>query len=251
MSGQKTQNSQFFIMNFHHTLEIYNRKTPEIVVPIIIEKFKPESVLDVGCGIGTWLSVFRDLGVHSIFGVDGDWVDRNLLSQFIDEKYFLGFDLSGELNLHKKFDTVLSLEVAAHISEEFADNFVRNLVNHGDVIVFSAAIPFQDGENHLNKQWPSYWIEKFAKFKLYPDNFLRKMLWENEDIEYWYRQNILVFTRDYPKYDFFDMVHPTFFLRRINTLNEVINDMESGSYSLRFYIRILIKKILKKLKVSG
>lgn len=235
-------------MQFNHNLKTYNTKAAEIVVPIIVEKFKPDSVLDVGCGIGTWLSVFRDFGVKSILGVDGDWVDRSLLRKFIDEENFLNFDLRNELFLGKKFDLVLSLEVAEHIEEEYANNFVKSLVNHGEIIVFSAAIPFQGGENHLNEQWPSYWIEKFAKFQLYPDNSLRSRIWEIKDIEFWYRQNIIVFTKEFKKNGVFDLVHPEHYLQKINALKTKIEDFENGRYDARFYIYVLLKKFLRKLK---
>ena len=238
-------------MHFNHTLDTYNRTAAEIVVPIIMEAFKPESVLDVGCGIGTWLSVFRDLGVKTVLGVDGGWVDRNLLRKFIEEEYFLSADLRYELNLDRKFDLVISLEVAEHISDEYADDFVKSLVNHGNVIVFSAAIPLQEGENHVNEQWPSYWIEKFARFQLYPDNFLRRMIWDNERIEYWYRQNILVFTKAKPSDAIYDIVHPEPYLRKVIALRSKVDDIENGRFGAGYYLGILFKKIERKIKFSG
>src|ERR1039458_216669 len=33
----------------------------------------------IGCGDGTWLSVFRKLAVDDILGIDGDYVTRDLL----------------------------------------------------------------------------------------------------------------------------------------------------------------------------
>ena len=60
--------------------------------------------------------------------------------------------------MNRKFDLVLSLEVAEHLPSECAEAFVESLVNLGPVILFSAAIPYQGGENHVNEQWPEYWV---------------------------------------------------------------------------------------------
>jgi 2-polyprenyl-3-methyl-5-hydroxy-6-metoxy-1,4-benzoquinol methylase len=61
------------------------------------------------------------------------------------------------LDLEKEFDLVVSLEVAEHLPASAADQFVNTLVKHGKKILFSAAIPGQGGQDHLNEQWPDYW----------------------------------------------------------------------------------------------
>jgi hypothetical protein len=32
-----------------------------------------------------------------------------------------------------------------------------------EVVLFSAAIPFQGGVGHINEQWPDYWVKYFSK----------------------------------------------------------------------------------------
>ena len=49
------------------------------VVPHVLELLKPESVVDVGCGVGSWLAVFREHGIDDFLGVDGAYVDLDLL----------------------------------------------------------------------------------------------------------------------------------------------------------------------------
>ena len=41
------------------------------VLPIVSELVSVKSVCDVGCGVGTWLSVWKTLGVEDIYGIDG------------------------------------------------------------------------------------------------------------------------------------------------------------------------------------
>ena len=72
-------------------------------------------------------------------------------------------DLTHPLQLDRQFDLVLSLEVAEHIPAGRAATFIDSLVRHGDAILFSAAIPRQGGEQHINCQWPSWWAELFTQ----------------------------------------------------------------------------------------
>ncbi len=39
----------------------------------------PDSLLDAGCGTGTWLRAAQELGVNNIFGVDGIAVEADQL----------------------------------------------------------------------------------------------------------------------------------------------------------------------------
>jgi SAM-dependent methyltransferase len=168
-------------------------KSAKEVVPLVIDLIKPKSVIDVGCGIGAWLSVFREYGISDIFGIDGEWVDKSLL--LIPEDKFLVFDLKKPLQINRKFDLVISLEVAEHLPKEFAETFIDSLAKLGDVILFSAAIPFQGGTHHLNEQWPDYWAEKFFKRGFFVVDCIRKKIWKNENVDFWYAQNILLFVK--------------------------------------------------------
>jgi hypothetical protein len=56
---------------------------------------------------------------------------------------------------------VQSLEVAEHLDAQAADEFVDNLVRHGRLILFSAALPGQGGERHINEQPLDDWRSRF------------------------------------------------------------------------------------------
>jgi hypothetical protein len=45
------------------------------VVPLVLELLPVSSVVDVGCGVGTWLSVFRERGISDVLGLDGTYVN--------------------------------------------------------------------------------------------------------------------------------------------------------------------------------
>ncbi|MFC1715271.1 class I SAM-dependent methyltransferase [Candidatus Poribacteria bacterium] len=184
---------QPFTEHYYENLREGSRRSAREIIPLILELIQPQSVIDIGCGIGTWLSVFRQLGVEDVFGIDGDYVDREMLE--IPVEWFSTFDLKRPLQLDRQFDLVLSLEVAQHIPKESAEIFVESLTKLGPIIVFSAAIPFQGGKKHVNEQWPDYWTEHFRKKGYIAIDCIRKRIWQNENVEWWYAQNMFVFVR--------------------------------------------------------
>jgi len=175
---------------YQHSRE-RSRRSAEEIIPYVLKLTEPLSVVDVGCGVGTWLSVVREHGILDYLGVDGNWVDRTNLE--IPEDRFLSFDLTGPLQLNRRFDLVISVEVAEHLPSNCAEVFVESLTRLGPVILFSAAIPFQGGTHHVNEQWPEYWHEHFKKYRYAVIDCVRDKIWQNEKIDWWYAQNILIF----------------------------------------------------------
>jgi SAM-dependent methyltransferase len=149
------------------------------------------SVLDVGCGDGRWLAAARDLGVEDVQGVDGPWTERDRLVIPAEAVHIQ--DLSGPLDLGRRFDLAISLEVAEHVAGEYAEQFVDNLARHADVVLFGAAIPHQGGFRHLNERWQSYWAGLFQTRGLRRFDPLRARLWDDPEVHYWYKQNMLVY----------------------------------------------------------
>jgi hypothetical protein len=130
-------------------------------------------------------------GATDVQGVDGPYVDQDKLH--IPKQRFLAGDLARPLTLNRQFDLVQSLEVAEHLPETAADQFVDSLVRHGRLVLFSAATPGQGGENHINEQPWEYWREKFFKrdFELF--DFFRPRLTSNRAVYIWYRHNTFLF----------------------------------------------------------
>jgi len=171
------------------------RYPAEEIVSLFIEEFgEVNSAIDVGCGVGTFLSVIKEKGCSSIKGIDGPWVDPKLLQ--IDERYFEVRDLSGKLTAEQKFDLAICLEVAEHVPESNADELIRFLCKSGKYVLFSAAIPGQGGENHVNEQWQEYWSEKFRANGYEARDSIREIIWDSSRIPYWYSQNLLVFSTE-------------------------------------------------------
>ena len=94
------------------------------------------TVLDVGCGAGAWLSVWKQNGCQ-ITGLDGDYVDP--AAMLIDQNEFNSTDLSKPFAVGTKFDLCQCLEVAEHLPHSAAAGFVSTLCESADIVLFSAA----------------------------------------------------------------------------------------------------------------
>jgi len=163
------------------------------ILPLVKRYIDPASVVDVGCGTGTWLKIWRDLGVENVIGIDGDYVDRNKL--LIPQERFLSMDLAAPKHLDDQFDLVQSLEVAEHLPPASAETFISFLCSLGPVILFSAAIPYQGGTNHVNEQWPAYWADLFSRHDYLPFDVIRDHVWDNGKVDRWYAQNTFLFVK--------------------------------------------------------
>ena len=180
-----------YTREFYASHEAGARSSAGVVVPMVMELLSPRSVVDVGCGTGVWARAFRDQGVEDVVGIDGGHLDPSILE--IPSEGFLPLDLSEPFRLDRRFDLVVCLEVAEHLPEPSAGGFVASLVGLGDVVLFSAAIPHQGGTDHLNEQWAEYWAERFAGHGYVAVDRLRRRVWGDPRVEWWYQQNLLLF----------------------------------------------------------
>lgn len=180
-----------YTTDFYRRRDDNTRASAEAMVPLVLELCEPRSVVDLGCGVGTWLDVFRQHGVEDVFGLEGDWVDRERL--VIPRDRFLACDLRSPVDLGRRFDLAASLEVAEHLPPGCAAAFVDSLTTLAPVVLFSAAVPFQGGRDHLNERWPSWWAELFAARGYAAADVVRPALWNRPEVRVWYAQNTLLY----------------------------------------------------------
>lgn len=160
-------------------------------LPVILDALHPNSVLDVGCGRGAWLSVWQELGIKKICGIDGDYVSKKKL--LIPDHHFLAHNLIQPFDLSQNFDLVQCLEVAEHLPESSAKTFIASLVNHSKIVLFSAAPKGQGGDQHINEQNYEYWRKIFSEHSYMPIDFIRPIIKNNKEIEPWYRYNSILY----------------------------------------------------------
>ena len=176
---------------FYDKIADGSRRSASCVVPVVISLMPGiRSIVDLGCGNGTWLAEFRRAGIPNIYGLDhGAGVGARLV---IKPEFYRSVDLATPTEVDKR-DLCMSIEVAEHIPEDASDIFVDNLTRASQRILFSAAAPGQLGHDHVNEQPPGYWIEKFLRrgFKCF--DVIRPIIWEDKRVCWWYRQNIMLF----------------------------------------------------------
>jgi len=203
-----------------------------VVVPIVNGFFQPLSVLDVGCGVGGWLKVFTTLGVRDILGIDGDYVDRRLLQIPADQ--FRAADLSALRDVGRRFDLACSLEVAEHLPGRCAEQFVAMLVGAAPVVMFSAAVPYQGGTDHINEQWQSYWCGLFQKHGYVALDCVRPRIFGDERVEWWYRQNTLIYCEPSKRPEGLTAVSDAYSLDRVDpAVLRFTQHPESGKKAVR------------------
>lgn len=166
-------------------------RSARVIAPLLLERLRVHSVVDVGCGIGTWLRAFEELGIRKLAGFDGDYVDRSKFQ--VDEEFFRPADLQKPLPLECRYDLALCLEVGEHLPEASAATLVESLTRAADVVLFSAAIPGQGGTHHINEQWPRFWFDLFNARDYVARDWVRPLVWDNSDVEWWYAQNMIVY----------------------------------------------------------
>lgn len=245
-------------IDYHHGANRHTLEGAFAALSKLLGDQKPGSLLDVGCGTGTWLKAAQELGVPEVFGVDGVAVSEG--DFLVPKKLFRLVNLEHDWKLERRFEVALCLEVAEHLSAEASPILVRSLVAHADMIFFSAACPGQEGEHHVNCQWPIYWQDLFNREGFCCDDSPRWRLWEDERIEPWYRQNLFMATKDAgqagsePRIQ--RALHPSMFagnampdMSRIRP--GIIAQVEQGSQSIGWYLSIPFRGMLAKLRRAG
>lgn len=169
-----------------------SQRSAEVVLPIVFELIRPTSIVDVGCGVGTWLAAATGLGVTDVMGLDGAYaVDAGLR---VDRASFTPTNLAESIpSLGRRFDLAMSLEVAEHLPAARSDGFVTDLCALADVVLFSAAIPGQLGTDHINLDLQHRWADRFGQHGYVAFDIVRPRIWHDGDVEVFYRQNAIVY----------------------------------------------------------
>ncbi len=179
------------------------------ILGIVRDHIPFRSVADFGCGTGTWLAVaLRDYGAERAIGFEGDWMQPEWLDDPLIQLHSHDLEQAARPG---QVDLAVSLEVAEHLSPGRAESFVSDLCQAAPAVLFGAAIPGQGGVGHVNEQWQSYWAELFAVQGYKCSDAVRPLVWDEKELPYWYRQNILLYSKnalEAPSPAILNLVHP-------------------------------------------
>lgn len=166
------------------------------IITHLVTHFQPASVVDVGCGRGTWLKVLGESGATKLLGIDGPW---NTQADMIDQDIiFQQEDLNNpaSIQIDEQFDLAISLEVAEHLKPLVSSAFIKKIASFSDVVLFSAAYWKQGGKDHINERQHSFWAEEFNKYGFQPFDLFRPVFWGDKDVRFWYQQNCFLYVKD-------------------------------------------------------
>jgi hypothetical protein len=194
----------------------------------LFKHYIPQSIVDFGAGVGTWLSAAKQLGISEVLAIDGNWVEK---IERIDLSIpYIFHDLEERINLDKRFDLVISLEVAEHLTLPRAATFIDDICKASDLVMFGAAMKDQGGSNHINEQDQTYWIEMFRLRGYECIDFFRAPFWLDNTIEPWYIQNTFIFIKMgdprkvlFPNNPLVNVVHPKLLLKSVQLAKFGIN----------------------------
>jgi hypothetical protein len=240
---------QLYNEQYYQSITPQSATSARLVIPVVCSFIQPGSVVDVGCGVGAWLQSWQQNGINNYLGIDGSHVQKHLL---IPPEKFLAANLEEKIEVNRKFDLVMSLEVAEHIPAEHAATFISSLCSLGDVVLFSAAIPGQGGVLHYNEQYPQYWASLFAGNGFTGYDCIRPGIWLNNQIDVCYRQNIFFFVSDPVKEKYpaitshagplLPLVHPQHFEAKEEALQSykkvLRTPFHAGWYFLKNFFRL-------------
>jgi SAM-dependent methyltransferase len=202
-------------LGYKYNLEVYDDdfyrgnqdeglKLAEWFVPLLRDTFQFQSLLDVGCGTGHYLLACQKSGVADVFGIEGSpHAFKHLL---VANSLVVKHDLRQPYTFNRRWDVVLSIEVAEHIDDVDTGNYVKILCDGGDIVIITAAPLGQGGTRHINEHSREWWTEKFAVAgygydkesteKLIQGS--RKAKAANKHVTSWFEPNIMVFRRTSP-----------------------------------------------------
>lgn len=175
---------------FYNSIRDITIRSAQTVVPIVMMRLQQagipiNSVIDVGGGQGWWAREFSNCGARRILCVDGPYVHQPAVP-------FIPQDLESPLLLHGTWDLAVCLEVGEHLTEKRAPGLVDELTSIAPVVLWSAAIPEQGGEHHINEQPPAYWSDLFSHNGFHMSGYLRDLIWDDTSVASWYRQNLML-----------------------------------------------------------
>ncbi|MGR3434775.1 MAG: methyltransferase domain-containing protein [Shimia sp.] len=169
------------------------RRASAAAIATLLWRYRqPASVIDVGCGMGFFLAEMQGRGA-AVRGVDGPWI-REHRPEIAPDLYDI-HDLEAPYAPGARYDLACSMEVGEHLSRPRSPAFVAELCALSDVVLFSAAVPGQKGNGHVNNRWQGDWAEMFESegFDCY-DPFRRRLM-AAPQVSVWFTSNLLLYVK--------------------------------------------------------
>ena len=151
----------------------------EFIGPAIKEVYDPNSIVDVGCAIGDFVQWFDEHKIRTR-GIEGS----TAASKYIvcKPEHIIYHDMRKPYTPAVPYSLAMAIEVAEHVEPEYAEIFVKNMVNLSYDLLLTISGPGEKGHSHVNLQPMEYWDNLFAKHRYYRNKTTEKLLKEKLDV---------------------------------------------------------------------
>lgn len=168
-----------------------------LVAAQLVSYVPVKSLIDVGCGSGTWTRAFLREGVDRARGYDLPAACNlaNAASRGFRGASFEEVDFEQQAVSFSGADLSICVEVLEHLRSETAISVLYELTQNSDLILFSAAQPGQGGTNHVNERPLSYWLLLFADAGFVAFDMFRPDLVTRTDVPRYYSLNLFLLAR--------------------------------------------------------
>jgi SAM-dependent methyltransferase len=186
---------EIYDKRYNDFLDAAARDSAPVMAATIVHMVKPSSVIDVGCGAGTLLAQLKQHGLE-VRGLE--YSDAGIARCREKGVSVEKFDLESEEPIHGISDLTVSFEVAEHLPESLAENYIRVITQFSPVVIMSAATVGQGGLDHVNEQPHEYWINKMQQRGFEYDrrsSHQAREEWAESGVAYWYANNTMIFRR--------------------------------------------------------
>lgn len=159
-----------------------------LIMAHVLDGREVNSIIDFGCGVGTFLHVS---GVEDVLGID---MHNDMRSLRIPERAYMRHNLEHRLVHNRKFDMAICVEVAEHLPESAARTLCESISGVSDLVLWSAATLGQGGVNHINEQPMEYWCDIWKSLgycQSSAPHAIRRLV----GVLPWYRHNLMFYTR--------------------------------------------------------
>jgi 2-polyprenyl-3-methyl-5-hydroxy-6-metoxy-1,4-benzoquinol methylase len=195
VTARTASHQEIYDKRYNDFLDAVASKSTPAMAATIERIFKPNSVIDVGCGAGTLLAQLKQNGLQ-VKGLEySDAGIARCREKGIDVEKF---DLETEKGIQGSSDVTVSFEVAEHLPESLADNYIRVISQFSPVVIMSAATIGQRGKDHVNEQPHEYWIEKMGRRGFDYDGQTSEQVrreWAGMGVASWYVNNTMIFRK--------------------------------------------------------
>lgn len=168
-----------------------NNNTNEAIYEIT--KHQNISILDIGCGTGSYIEKFIEDG-HIVVGIDGFWIYKkfgihpwakypnNFLNADLEQPLIISFEENCQYNLENPqpflFDIVTTCEFMEHLRpggvNQCCETIAKHLKKNG---VFIAEISYAQDGGHLSINSKDWWIDKFKEYCLIQSSEIENIMY--------------------------------------------------------------------------